>query len=374
MHGYYLHYRDIYNKDRVQTGIDRKVLNQINAFNKAGCGCEFVFCPQPETTASMVKSCMPGCSDGILWPDVERFDQADYLYIRRPRFASKELLSFLRQFKKKNPESLVIYEVPTYPYDGEMSNIKMICALLKDKKNRKEFQRYIDYIADLSGAPTIFGIPTVPITNGINLESIPIKDFSKTTNNVVNIISVAYFEPWHGIDRFLRGMAHYYQRNGTREIYLHLVGGGSQTAYLKKLCERMSLSEKVTFYGAVKSEDIRPIYDICSIAIECLGIHRKSEGMLSASLKSREYLAKGIPFIHSAPIDIFKQKPVDFCLRVPEDESPIDIEKLLFFHDSLYGKYTHEQVVHNIRKYAEDTVSMDKAMGSVIRLLKDEFE
>lgn len=368
MKGRYLYYRDVFDNTGIQTGINRKVASQINALNKSGCECEFLFCPQPETVLGMVKSCLPGFSDGVKWPEVSMLEDVDYLYIRRPRFASKELIRFLSGFRQVNQEALVIYEVPTYPYDKEMFSPKMRFALAKDRRYRQSLKRYVDYVADLSGESSIFEIPTVQITNGIDLSEVSVKS-SDVKSDRIDVISVAFFEFWHGLDRFIEGLHRYYRKGGTRQIHLHLVGGGSQLSSLKKLCCRLGLEDRVTFYGVLKQDEIRSVYDKCSFAVECLGIHRRGTGLKSASLKSREYLAKGIPFMYSAEIDIFEKYSADFCLKVPECDEPVDIEKFVCFYDKLYFDSRCETVVDQIREYAENTISMEKVMRNVIELL-----
>ena len=93
--------------------------------------------------------------------------------------------------------------------------------------------------------------------------------------------------------------------------------------------------------------------------------------MSSSSLKSREYLAKGIPFATSSKIDVFREHPVDFCLQLAGDDSPINIYKLIEFHDALYEKEAQSQLISRIRSFAEANVSIEGAMKNVIGYLKE---
>lgn len=103
------------------------------------------------------------------------------------------------------------------------------------------------------------------------------------------------------------------------------------------------------------------MYDKCNLAIASLGIHRLGISWLS-TLKSREYLAKGIPFIYSGTIDVFAKNPVDFALQIPADDTPADFHSILSFYRNLYKKYSEEELCDRIRKYAEKYVSMFSAM------------
>ena len=368
-YGYYLYcYSDLTDPSAAKSGVDKKIIAQIKALNKWGLGCRFKFCPAPISFISKALSCLPLFPDGIHWPIEDELGSPSYLYIRRPALVSRELIKFLRFFKMNHPNSQVLYEIPSYPYDGEMRGF-LSFALLKDKKYRKQLSSYVDYIVDLSGAQEIFSIPTIPIINGIDLDSCKVKAPVKNLEKI-NIISVAFFEPWHGMDRFMIGMKRYFSAGGTRDIHLHLVGEGSELPKLKSLCNELNLNDNITFYGFMESTEIDSIYNTCSLAIECLGIHRKGLGQISSSLKSREYLAKGIPFIGSTNVDVFIKEPVDFFWQAPEDDSPLDMKDIVQFHDSLYSNYSQHQIINEIRKYAQRHISMESAIRNVIQVLK----
>ena len=110
------------------------------------------------------------------------------------------------------------------------------------------------------------------------------------------------------------------------------------------------------------------VYDRCTLAIASLGLHRI--GLSSAStLKTREYLAKGIPFLYSGIIDVFENEPVSFCLPVEADDSPINIPKLIEFHDFIYASSSQEEVISTIRQYAEENVSIEKTLADVVEYI-----
>lgn len=366
--GYYLHYRDIYDPNRKQTGIDLKVAGQIKSLNNLGCDCSFVHCPQPETTFSMVKSCLPGFSDGIRWPEPSSLVGADFLYIRCPRFVSKELLSFLRKFKGENPAAKVIYEIPTYPYDEGMNNIKMYAALRKDRRYRNFLCEYVDRISDLSGTDKIFNVDTVQIFNGIDLDRIK-KRQPKHPKDEIHLSCVAFYCDWHGIDRILYGLKEYYDAGGDRCIVVHLAGAGDGMPLLKRLTDRLGLRDHVKFPGVLSGRELDDLYDRTSMSIASLGLHRIDLDVAS-TLKTREYLAKGIPFIYSGEIDVFLKEPLDLCLQLPHDDSPVDFDKVVSFHDDMYRDGAEQCVTDSIRAYAERSIAMDVAMEKVAEYLR----
>lgn len=372
MHGYYLHYRNIYDRTRKQTGMDLKVKDQIDAFNDAGISCDFMLCKQPETVPAMVASCLPFFPDGVQWPSIADVADADFLYIRQPRFVSKEMLSFLEEFSVNVPDARVIYEVPTYPYDDPLKTIKTYAALIKDRKHRARLAEYVDRIADLSNTEEIFDIPTIQFSNGINLKRVERKKVLQS-DDVIHIMCVAYYGDWHAMDRMIEGLHRYYEGGGTRKIMLHLAGAGDKLQFLKNLVSKRGLEHVVLFPGVLAGKELDELYARCSFAVGALGFHRYGE-IVAASLKTREYLAKGIPFIYSGKVDVFQQEPLGCCLEVPADDSPIDIHRFTDFYDSLFANTTEDEVVEKVRSYAERHISMNVSMTNIVEYLNDQVE
>ena len=108
-----------------------------------------------------------------------------------------------------------------------------------------------------------------------------------------------------------------------------------------------------------------------SLGIEILGCHRKGV-VLSSTLKSREYWAKGLPFITECEFPPEVQKISQYILKVPYDESPIDIEKVIEFHDNLYlrSDKSQEEIIDEIRDFAYRTCDMSVAMKPIIDYIK----
>ena len=149
----------------------------------------------------------------------------------------------------------------------------------------------------------------------------------------------------------------YKKSDGKEKIKFHIVGEGSETAKLKKIVEdNIELHDIVIFHGFKLGKELDEIYNNSDIALGSLGNHRK--GLLDGGgLKNREYCAKGIPFI-KAGYDRFEN--CQFIYDVPNDESLLDIEKIIEWYKNL--KVTPEE----IRKYAEENLTWDKQMKKVI--------
>ena len=82
-------------------------------------------------------------------------------------------------------------EIPTYPYDQEYVLSKRKIQLLIDKCFRKQLAKYLDRIITFSNYKTIFGIPTLQISNGIDFKDIPVKQEANDTSQEIHLIGVA---------------------------------------------------------------------------------------------------------------------------------------------------------------------------------------
>lgn len=364
--GYYICNFDPFESNHVLTGVDKKVISQINVLNSYDLDCGFVCCPYAGSKLRRGLGSLPFVSDGVKWPIASELKGSKYLYIRRPLYSSREFIEFLKAYKTVNPNSIILIEIPSFPYDGEFSSYEMYFALKKDRKYRRMWKLYADYIVDLSGQKTIFGMPVLPIINGIDLSKVSPRLPSRKSDHEINIIFSAFFAPWHGYDLLLRGLSDYYLAGGERKITLHLVGGGNLIDDISKLINKLNLSPHVILYGALSQVRLNEVFDQCSFAVGSLGLHRRSGDCRDSSLKTREYLAKGIPFMYAGTVDVFEKEPVDFCFQVPSLEKPIDFNSLIRFYDDLYKNESEDSLIRRIRAYAERNVSMDKAMKNVV--------
>lgn len=344
-------------------GIARKVRAQVAAIERSSFACELIVPTIERSLLASVVSCLPFGKDRIDW-DALDVSEYDAFYIRRTMCTTPAFLRFLRNIRKEKPNAPIVYEIPTYPYDKELlSPPYFIPMLLRDRWNRPKLKKYVNRIADLSGQQEIFGIPTLYITNGIDLETIEPRKPSFQRDRI-NIALAAIFYPWHGIDRMIQGLGDYYGNGGTRAIHLYLMGDGPERDALQNLADTLGISNHCHFLGMCDREKMDEVFDQCTLAVELLGGHRKNL-LLSASLKSREYLAKGLPFIYEGEVDVFRNDPVDFCFNVPADESAVNMPDVLSFYDSLYERYEEPALIRHIYHYAQEHISIDATMKSV---------
>jgi len=113
--------------------------------------------------------------------------------------------------------------------------------------------------------------------------------------------------------------------------------------------------------------ELDAIYDRCDLGLEILAPRRKGI-RLSASLKSREYIARGLPFVSACRLDICDLGFQEY-LQIDDTENSVDIPCVVKYYQE-FGK-EREQRVALMREFAENCLGMGYAMKSVIEFFKD---
>lgn len=370
--GLFLYGKEYLNSNKISSGIDKKVFNQLLALNNNDIDCKQIcFPPEKENLFYKIITRLPFVNAGPKFLFNERYKNIDFLYFRRTNFFSIYCILMLKKIKRKNPTIKIIVEIPTYPYDMEISSrIIDYPFLIKDRINRKSLHKYVDRFVSVEDSPEIFGIKSIKVINGLAVETITPKEYSNK-GNAINIIMVAMYADWHGVDRLLSGLAHYYQNGGERDIVLHLVGTGRDSLIdkFKLITQNNKIESHVILYGYMYGKQLDEVYNLCDIAVDSLGCHRKNIYLLS-DLKSREYLAKGLPIVGSCKIDVLEED-YPYYLRFPSDDTDIDMNQIVRFYEDTYGRVNHEDVVTNIRNYAIKHVDISNTMKPIISFILD---
>jgi glycosyltransferase involved in cell wall biosynthesis len=254
----------------------------------------------------------------------------------------------IRLFKKLRQASVkAVTEIPTYPYDGEFAGAtgQQRMNFMVDKMFRKGLYHYMDALVTFSDAKEIFGQRTINISNGIDMDSIPLHDYNPAEDGSIHLIGVAEVHYWHGYDRLIAGLGEYYKNvrgkmEDARDVYFHIVGGiwsgdmyGSAYAPgIQTLIDQYGLHDKVILHGQMFGQALDRLFNQCVFAIGSLGRHRNGITVIK-TLKNREYATRGIPFIYSEQDSDFDHQP--YVLKAPADESPIDIQRIINFVDHL---------------------------------------
>lgn len=354
-------------------GISKKILYQVDALRS--CGAEVELCHLKidehgrqlrmvddrvlqdygnDTLAKIRKRCCYG--------ELTRYvidNGIELVYIRSVHNANPFINRMVRTLHCNGVK--VVMEIPTFPYEKqyEHSSLKNKMQLKIDILFRRTMAKYLDRIVTFSDDDTIFGVPTIRISNGIDFEHIPIKVRINDTSHEINLIGVADIHFWHGFDRMIEGLAVYYNRERGRRVIFHIVGNGveAELARLRELTQRYNLTDYVVFHGPLSGDALDDTFERSDIGIASLARHRSGITKIK-TLKNREYAARGIPFIYSETDDDFDRMP--YVMRVPADESPVDVDSVIGFCDA--NQFTSGDIRRSIVESLSWRTQMQKVL------------
>jgi len=358
-------------------GISKKILAQVNALGHCGMRVDLSYLEannKNEYTGRYINGKIIDKYSNI--PIISKFqwrckyknlfnyvqaNEIKLVYIRYIHFANPFFISFLRKLKKSGIK--ILLEIPTYPYDQEYRNLKFTSkiVLLIEKLSRRKFKKYVTQVITLTRHTTIFGIPAIPISNGIDPHSINMIQKSKSDNDI-HIIGVASIAYWHGYDRVIEGLYNYYynDEHNKKKVFFHIAGDSSnlESIRYRELVKKYNLSKYVTFYGRKSGKELDRIFNKADIAVGSLGCHRISIKNVKP-LKNREYCARGLPFFYSEVDEDFENK--DFILKVSANDDPINIDIIVNF--VINNKFDAVK----IRNYAFENLTWKRQFEKVLK-------
>lgn len=276
---------------------------------------------------------------------------------------------FMGMVKKLHKLCKVVVEIPTYPYDQQNKNNRNLVAranMFQDRHFRNHMQKHIDLISTFSVDKSIWGIPCVNISNGIDISQIRYLGDQLKYEDDIHLIGVARLQRDHGYDRVIEGLKEYYNSTPKhqRNIYFHIVGKGDAEAELKNLVEQYHLDEYVFFHGIKTGADLEQVYLQCQIAIGSLASYR-SGIKLSSELKKREYCAVGIPFIGVRP-DTSIPSGAPYYRIVEDSGTPINMNDVIDFFQYIKD---NPQIHKVMRNHAEKEMTWDYQIKKVLSLV-----
>ena len=285
--------------------------------------------------------------------DYCKLNDIQLIYARCFQNANPWLICFFRRIKDLGIKSVT--EIPTYPYDAEFVGFPFMTRMgLKiDQLFRRQLYQQMNAIVTFSDAEQIFGQRTIRISNGVDMDSIPLHDYHAPSDGSIHLIGVAEVHYWHGYDRLIAGLGEYYKNTvNPRQVYFHIVGGVWKSEMydslhapgFTELMDKYDIRDKVVFHDQLFGEELNQVFNQCCFAIGSLARHRSGISVIK-TLKNREYATRGIPFIYSDQDSDFDSQP--YVIKASPDESPINIQQILDFVDS------HPVKPNEIRKTVE---------------------
>ena len=326
-------------------GISKKISYQLDAFKANGHEAHICYMEEKDSKRRMIDDqIIRDYGNGRKSKILKRIEfcsivnyaisqKTNFVYIRSNHNANPFTIWMVKQMKKAGMK--VVMEIPTYPYDSEYHTQRMNKQIFQDKIFRKYLAKQLDAIITFSDYEEIFGQKTIRISNGIDFNSVKVKSTINDTSKMLNLIGVAEIHEWHGFDRVLKGLVDYYSKPQTYTVRFHIVGYffiAEEEREFEKLMRGNHIEEYVILHGKKHGEELDELFNQCDFGIGSLGRHRVGIDKIK-TLKNREYAARGIPFIYSETDTDFDQKP--YVLKVPADETPIDINNIIQFYKRL---------------------------------------
>jgi hypothetical protein len=237
---------------------------------------------------------------------------------------------------------------------------------MMDKLFRKQLKRYINYIITYCEQDAIFGVPCIKLRNGVNVNGIPIIPKKESENKTLQLLAMANISIWHGFERLIYGLDAYVKdKRNTIHVHLTIIGTGKHLPQLKKIVDSLSLNSHITFKDFLTGQHLTDEINKADVGISTLGMHLKNVTQ-DSSFKSREYCARGLPFILSCDDKDFPPH-LPFINYHPNTHEPIDITKIISFYNTLKQQYP--DYIHMMRDYAEKQLTWEVKLKPIIEKL-----
>lgn len=375
-------------------GIKKKVISQISVLKKFGASVDLIYSSGDDINllnshgqVQKLKKVSVGSNHRRFHNSLLKninFSEYDAVYIRLD-YVSFYLISFLKYIQKSNSQTAILVEIPTYPYRKEvlergsrilrknpLLTIKLYLSMLEDYLFSFFLKNKVSRIITFSKDKKIYGVPTLNISNGVNMSEVKVKKASIQKQEGIDIIAVSTLNKWHGYDRLIKGMGEYYQsKSVNHKVRLHIVGDGEELEYYKSLVKDFHIERHVFFYGLLQSKELDEVYDIADIAVDALGRHRVGV-KYNSSIKGKEYLAKGLPIVSGVETELDGDENCPFYYRVISDETLVNIKEIVIFYKKLCGRYINkEDMIFEIRNYAKKNFDMEVTFNKVFFFLEN---
>ena len=362
---------DIYDKSR---GVSKKVINQIRAFRKLNH--EIFYTSYIENGIQILNN-----EDKVIWEKKYTYNEKLFHYLRRDllilnvckyleaypnafemcylrfHFFDRRFYKMLKIMKKK---SRIVVEAHGYPYREWGVSLPVFFLNLRDVFYEPFCRKYIDLVAAISNYENIWKRKTLFIDNSVDIESIKIHE-RHPEENVLNLISVAIEQGYHGYEKIIKGLAYYYKSGGSRQIYIYMAG--EYLSKTKELVKELALENFVFFTGKLYGKELDNLYDKCDVAIGTFSKRANCE--YGSSIKTKEFFAKGIPFING-----WKEYSFDdscpYVKRFDLKDEYIDFNQIVVFYDKVKRD---ENLKNNMRRFAEEHFTWEKQFEKIFKEL-----
>ena len=290
-----------------------------------------------------------------------------YIRIMPAVFPMRQALTAL----KKNGTKLVM-EIPTFPPEREEQTERKVhrrifFAFMKRYETSVMQELDLFTLIGRITADSYRGVPAINITNGISLSQIPQRVFTPLDDNI-HLIAVANIQVMNAFDRVIEGIRAYQEekREDEPDIHFHIIGpdrDGTKEK-LEHLVQAIGMGQFIHFEGALFGQDLESFFSSCDIAVGSMGLHRIGHTGI-ATLKAREYLAHGIPYITSGIDPVIPQNR-GWNMIFAQDDSPIDMREVIRFTESVRGR---TDIGNEMRSFVQNHLTWEQQFSYLFKAL-----
>jgi hypothetical protein len=384
------------------SSVQDKVLNQIKHLNKAGADCRGAFFSTEVNKVTAlneyvnlipIKKCnwkyfKASGQKRFLMKEVLKYakinyNQTDYFYFRYPG-AGYLLKKFTSAFGKKTIfEHLCIeeFEIKSQYHENpfglrpsrliswiEYNALPLLREKMFGKTIRKNARLGIcnsSNIADFQIKKSGGNYQCIIGGDAVDVDAFEQSEKPKfdTELNLVFLKGASTSAEYNGLDRIFNGLKEY---KGNYKIKLYVLG--KNTKFEENLCLKIGvMNSKVFFPGFLRGESLNNYFNNIHIGVSQFGIHRKGLEN-NTTIKSREYIARGIPFIYGHSDPDLNDEAKAFSLQFPNDDSNVNIEKVIKFAEKAYND---KELSQKMRKYALEHLDYSVKMKKLLEKIQN---
>jgi glycosyltransferase involved in cell wall biosynthesis len=208
-------------------------------------------------------------------------------------------------------------------------------------------------------------IPSITIPNGIDVEAVTRTGFKRLDGRNLDLIFVASrFSPWDGLERVIASIKNY---PGPLTIRLHIVGD------IKPSDTRTAHGNNIIYHGIKRGVELDQVFSKANMAVSTMGLYLKKLRQ-AASLKTREYTARGIPFVLAYDdVDLGQvEEDKRFFQKLPNRREPIQVENVIEFVKDINKKFAKSsELSQYMRQYALENMDWRPKMKKYLEFCKE---
>jgi hypothetical protein len=202
-------------------------------------------------------------------------------------------------------------------------------------------------------------ISSVTISNGIDVEQVPVRTGERYTGQTLKLLFLAgSASPWHGVEKLIQSL------NREKNSNVHLTIAGSISDEAKRLVANQS---HITWQQTVDGEALNTLVNNAHLGVGSMGF-QLSFLTQASTLKVREYWARGIPFVLGyTDVDLECQPDMRSFYHQVKPGEEIDLEKIRDFAQRVYALPGVEQ---KMRSLALQCIDYSVKAQQYVRFLK----